>query len=121
MAKSDKTQDENLNTKCFSDLLFLAKGKRSSIDFCNECGISPSMFSRYLNQKNKRSCPIEILKKVAAHAAPESGVTFDILVAHAHNAWHALHSDRPAPSDRESFHDALFYFCRVYAHPKVPR
>ena len=81
MAKSDKTQDENLNTKCFSDLLFLAKGKRSSIDFCNECGISPSMFSRYLNQKNKRSCPIEILKKVAAHAAPESGVTFDILVA----------------------------------------
>ena len=29
MAKSDKTQDENLNTKCFSDLLFLAKGKRT--------------------------------------------------------------------------------------------
>lgn len=81
MTKREKKQNESLNTKSFSDLLYAAKGKRSSVDFCHECDISPSMFSRYLNEKNKRSCPIEVLKKVAAHADPSSGVTFDILVA----------------------------------------
>lgn len=80
MENKIKRPPATLDAKTFSDLLYAAKGKKSSIDFCRECDISAPTFSRYLNGKNKRSCPLEILKKIAAHADPASGVTLTMLI-----------------------------------------
>lgn len=76
----DKKKD--FDSKLISSLLLAAKGpRRTSADFCKECDISTPTFSRYINGKNKRPCPVEILKKVAAHADPDSNVTYEKLIA----------------------------------------
>lgn len=81
MEKMNIAQGE-YNAKEMSQLLLDAKGdKRTAAAFCEICGISVSTFSRYANGLKKRSCPVEILEKVAAHAAPESKVTLEKLLA----------------------------------------
>ncbi len=70
------------NAKLMSDLLLAAKGpRRTSLEFCQQSGISPSSFSRYANGLKKRPCPVEILKKVAEYADPASKVTLEQLLA----------------------------------------
>lgn len=79
----------NLSTKTgtekesqLSTLLLKAKGPhRTGIEFCRECGISASTYSRYVNLHNKRPCPIEMLQKIAEHADPASKVTLNQLLA----------------------------------------
>lgn len=81
MEKMNIAQGE-YNAKEMSRLLLDAKGdKRTAAAFCDICGISVSTFSRYANGLKKRPCPVEILEKVAAHAAPESKVTLELLLA----------------------------------------
>ena len=70
------------NPKLLSNLLLAAKGPhRTGVEFCQECNISTPTFSRYVNGHNKRPCPVEMLKKVAAHAEPNSNVTYERLIA----------------------------------------
>lgn len=81
MANKNITQGEYNATK-MSRLLLDAKGEnRTAAEFCDICGIGVSTFSRYANGLKKRSCPVELLEKVAAHAAPESKVTLELLLA----------------------------------------
>lgn len=68
--------------KLMSTLLAAAKGpKRTGAKFCEESGISTPTFSRHLNMRNVRPCTKEFLRKVADHADPDSGVTFEKLLA----------------------------------------
>lgn len=82
MANKNTTKNGEYNAKLISDLLLAAKGPhRTGAEFCQECGISAPTFSRYVNMHNKRPCPVEILKKVAEHAAPNSNVTYEQLIS----------------------------------------
>lgn len=77
-----KMKKTEYNAKLMSDLLLAAKGpRRTSLEFCQQSGISPSSFSRYANGLKKRPCPVELLKKVAEHADPASQVTLEQLLA----------------------------------------
>lgn len=77
-----QNQKGTYNSKLVSNLLVAAKGPhRTHAKFCEECGISAPTYSRYVNGKNKKPCPIDLLRKVAEHADPKSDVTFDILIA----------------------------------------
>ena len=65
MEKTNIVQGE-YNAKEMSRLLLDAKGdQRTAAAFCDICGISVSTFSRYANGLKKRSCPVEILEKIA--------------------------------------------------------
>lgn len=82
MANNDNIIKREYNAKLLSDLLYAARGtKRTGVEFCKECGISTPTFSRYLNGHNKRPCPVEMLKKIAEHADPDSKVTYEQLIA----------------------------------------
>lgn len=81
MANLKLEQTNDFNATPLSELLLSAKGPhRTAIEFCSECEISAPTFSRYVNMRNKRSCPHEMLEKVAAHADPKSGVTLEMLL-----------------------------------------
>ena len=82
MTKNYSTKNESNNDSQLSTLLLKAKGPpRTGIEFCKECGISASTYSRYVNLHNKRPCPIEMLQKIAAHADPASKVTLNQLLS----------------------------------------
>ena len=81
MANTNLEQADEFNAVPLSELLLSAKGPhRTAMEFCDECDISAPTFSRYVNKKNKRSCPVDMLKKVAEHADPKSGVTLEMLL-----------------------------------------
>ena len=82
MANKNNSNNGEYNAKRISDLFLAAKGpKRTGVEFCKECDISAPTFSRYLNGHNKRPCPVEMLKKIAEHADPDSKVTYEQLIA----------------------------------------
>lgn len=79
---NNKTKKGEYDSKLMSQLLLSAKGPhRTAAKFCEICGIGVSTFSRYANELKKRPCPVDILEKVAEHAAPGSGVTLEKLLA----------------------------------------
>lgn len=49
--------------------------------FAQECGVSPSTMSRIANQKIRSTSSDQLIKTIAEHADPESGVTIDVLMA----------------------------------------
>lgn len=64
-----------------SDLVVKAKGpKRSMRKFAEDIGVSPSTLSRLVNQKTAGAVTDKLIAEIAAHADPESGVTFENLV-----------------------------------------
>ena len=80
MAKK-KIKPGEYDSQRMSELLRAAKGRRrTGAQFCQESGISTPTFSRFLNQHNVRPCTKEFLRKVADHADPDSGVTFEMLL-----------------------------------------
>lgn len=64
----------------FAALLDQARGTRTMKRFAEECGVNPSTFSRIYNQANKGASSEELIRLIAEHAAPESGVTLDMLM-----------------------------------------
>lgn len=79
---NNKTNKGEYNPKLMSSLLRAAKGPhRTAAKFCEDCGIGVSTFSRYANELKKRPCPVDILEKIAEHAAPDSNVTLEKLLA----------------------------------------
>lgn len=81
MAKAEMKTFKSINTKAFRDLLILAKGpNRTGKEFCDECGISTSAFSRYLKEQNTRPAGTDFLKKIVDHADPNSGITYALLL-----------------------------------------
>ena len=63
-------------------LLKKAKGGgRSMRQFAAECGVSQSTFSRMANQVFTDASSEKVLRAIAEHADPESGVTLDALMA----------------------------------------
>ena len=64
-----------------SDLVIKAKGpKRSMRKFAEEIEVNPSTLSRLVNQKTTGANSDELIAKIAAHADPDSGVTFEELM-----------------------------------------
>ena len=70
----------NANKEKFAELLERAKGERTMKEFAEECGVNPSTFSRIYNKVNKGASSIKLIKSIADHAAPDSKVTFDMLM-----------------------------------------
>lgn len=70
------------NRKELALLLKKAKGGgRSMRQFAEECGVNQSTFSRMANQVFIGASSEKVLKAIAKHADPESGVTLDMLMA----------------------------------------
>ena len=64
-----------------SELVIKAKGpKRSMRKFAEDIGVNPSTLSRLVNQKTAGANTDRLIAEIAAHADPESGVTFEQLV-----------------------------------------
>ena len=64
-----------------SELVVKAKGpKRSMRKFAEDIGVSPSTLSRLVNQKTAGAVTDKLIAEIAAHADPDSGVTFEDLV-----------------------------------------
>ena len=64
-----------------SELVVKAKGpKRSMRKFAEEIGVNPSTLSRLVNQKTAGASTDKLIAEIAAHADPESGVTFEELM-----------------------------------------
>lgn len=72
-----KTQ--TINRDRFAELLIAAKGERTMKDFAELCNVNPSTFTRISKKVNKGASSIELIQAIAAHAAPESGVTLEAL------------------------------------------
>lgn len=70
----------NPNKARFAALLDQARGTRSMKKFADDCGVNPSTFSRIYNQANKGASSEELIRVIAENAAPESGVTLDMLM-----------------------------------------
>lgn len=63
-------------------MLVRAKGdKRTMKQFAQECGVSPSTMSRIVHQGIRGTSSDRLIKTIAEHADPESGVTIDALMA----------------------------------------
>lgn len=70
------------NRKELALLLKKAKGGgRSMRQFAEECGVNQSTFSRMENQVFTGASSEKVLRAIAEHADPESGVTLDMLMA----------------------------------------
>lgn len=70
------------NRKELALLLKKAKGGgRSMRQFAEECGVNQSTFSRMANEVFIGASSEKVLKAIADHADPESGVTLDMLMA----------------------------------------
>lgn len=73
---SDPDKDE------LSKLITKAKGPgRTMKQFAIECGADPSTLSRIVNKKNSRPSSDKLIKSIAEHADPNSGVTLDAIMA----------------------------------------
>ena len=72
-----KTQ--TINRDRFAELLIAAKGERTMKDFAKLCNVNPSTFTRISKKANKGASSIELIQAIAAHAAPNSGVTLEAL------------------------------------------
>lgn len=68
------------NKARFAALLDQARGTRTMKKFADDCGVNPSTFSRIYNQANKGASSEELIRVIAEHADPESGVTLDMLM-----------------------------------------
>ena len=96
MAKR-KIKPGEYDSQRMSELLRAAKGRhRTGAQFCQESGISTPTFSRFLNQHNVRPCTKEFLRKIADHADPDSGVTFEMLLE-ANGGTESLNDETVAP------------------------
>lgn len=94
-------------------LLTKAKGdKRTMGQFAQECGASPSTFSRIVNKEIRKTSSDELIKAIAEHADPDSKVTLDALMA-AHGMARMVDEStvvKISPSDLEKkFNDAILY------------
>lgn len=62
-------------------LLVKAKGGgRTMKQFADECGVYPSTLSRIVNKQNNGPSKEELIRSIAEHADPESGVTLEALM-----------------------------------------
>lgn len=74
-------EQTNIDFDKFADLVVKAKGPhRTMQQFAVEIGTTPSTLSRIINKKNTGASAESLLKAIAEHADPESGVTFDMLM-----------------------------------------
>lgn len=101
------------NKEEMARLLIRAKGSsRTMKQFAIECGVHPSTFSRILNKSNKGASTDKMVRVIAEHAEPESGVTLDALMA-AHGMVRVLEPGTDAsvlgPQMAESFKEAILY------------
>ena len=103
MKNTKRLKPGEYDSKLMSDLMLSAKGPhRTGAKFCEECGISTATFSRFINGHNVKPCTKEFLRKIAEHAAPDSGVTFERLLA-ANGGEGSLGNDSMPPlSDNEA-------------------
>lgn len=63
-------------------LLLKAKGpERTMKELAALCGVDPSTLSRIVNKMNRGPSSDDLIRSIAEHADPESGVTLDILMA----------------------------------------
>lgn len=66
-----------------AELVGRAKGKRTTTEFAEACGVNASTISRILNKKLSGPCSDELIVAIAVNAAPGSKVRFrDLLDAH---------------------------------------
>lgn len=75
-------EQTNIDFDKFADLVVKAKGtQRTMQQFAAEIGTTPSTLSRIINKKNTGASAESLLRAIAEHADPESGVTLDMLMA----------------------------------------
>ena len=80
--------------KRLGELLRNAKGeKRTMAEFAQECGVSPTTFSRIVNGAIAKPLEKELIAKIAEHADPASWVTFEQLMRA--NGWVPASDDTP--------------------------
>lgn len=81
-----------------SDLVTRAKGpSRTMKKFAEDIGTTPSTLSRIVNKQTRGANADRLIAEIAAHADPESGVTFEMLMA-AHGM---TQKKRPMRPERE--------------------
>ena len=69
------------NKESLAELVIRAKGARRSVrQFASECNVNPSTISRMINQKTLGANSDDLIVKIADHADPDSGVTFEMLM-----------------------------------------
>lgn len=64
----------------YSELVKDAKGDKTSQQFAEECGVNTSTITRIINRQNKGASKYELIKAIADHADPNSGVTLEALM-----------------------------------------
>lgn len=94
-------------------LLLKAKGpSRTMKELANLCGVDPSTLSRIVNKMNRGPSSDELIRSIAEHADPESGVTLDDLMA-AHGMARMVDSAtavKMSPTElEESFKSTMLY------------
>lgn len=84
-----------------------AKGpSRTMKEFGNLCGVDPSTLSRIVNKKNRGPSSDDLIRSIAEHADPDSGVTLDKLMA-AHGMARVLDSSRAVKLSALEFEEAF--------------
>lgn len=109
------------NKEELAKLVTLAKGPGKTMkQFADECGVQASALSRIVNQRNKGACSDDLIKTIAEHADPESGVTIDTLMA-AHGMTRLLGNDkaeiRPGIEIERLFTETLCYELKKFGDP----
>lgn len=94
-------------------LLLRAKGpSRTMKELANLCGVDPSTLSRIVNKMNRGPSSDDLIRSIAEHADPESGVTLDKLMA-AHGMARVVDSAtavKMSPTElEESFKNTMLY------------
>lgn len=81
-SKSEYIRISDVNREEAARLLIKAKGNgRSMRQFADECGVNHSTFSRIANKMFKGASTEKLIRTIAEHADPESGITLDALMA----------------------------------------
>lgn len=79
---SQYTRAKDPDKDMLAELTIKAKGpKRSLRQFAEELGVSPSTLSRIVNKKTASTNSDLLIADIAEHADPESGVTFEKMMA----------------------------------------
>ena len=68
------------DNELIAELIMKAKGDRSLTEYAKACEVSTSTLSRIVNNKTTSPSTDKLIYRLAEHAAPDSGVTFDDFV-----------------------------------------
>ena len=63
------------------ELILAARGNETMVEFSAKCGVNAGMLSRLVTGRFKRPVQFGILRSIAAHADPSSGVTLEKLLS----------------------------------------